>query len=143
MKSLKQHVEHMDQLLNELVQVATQLRDLSLKVISEEELAPLQMHQEELLAKLESVDQKIKGNYPHETDAAVQEKIHRQLQTFQQLNQEYIQNLNASHGLIQFELHRINDDGDEDFSVLSRLNKIIPSSPDSSKAIKAKESEES
>ena len=39
MKSLKQHVEQMDQLLNELVQVATQLRDLSLKVISEEELA--------------------------------------------------------------------------------------------------------
>ncbi len=142
MKSLKQHVEQMDQLLNELVIVATQLRDLSLKVISEEELAPLQMHQEELLAKLESVDQKIKGNYPHQTDAVVQEKIHRQLQTFQQLNQEYIQNLNASHGLIQFELRRLNDDEDEDFSVLSRLNKLIPS-PDRSKAEKAKESEES
>src|SRR5208337_2920339 len=58
MKSQKQYVDQMDQLLSELVQVATQLRDMSLKVISEEELAPLQKHQEKLLEELESVDEK-------------------------------------------------------------------------------------
>lgn len=141
MKSQKQYVEQMDQLLSELVQVATQLRDMSLKVISEEELAPLQKHQEKLLGELESVDEKIKGNYPPQIEASIKEKVHLQLQKFQQLNQEFIQNLNASKGLIQFDLHRLKADEEEDFSRLIHLNKMTPS-PNRSKAIKAKESEE-
>jgi len=140
MKSLQHYMDHMDLLLAELVKVATQLRDMSLKVISEEELAPLQKHQESLLAQLESVDQKIRANYPHQVNAALQEKVHQQLQAFQQLNQEFIQNLNTSHGLIQFEMRRLTEDEEEDFSRL-RLNKI-PSSPDSPKAIEAEENEE-
>lgn len=110
MKSLKHYMDRMDHLMDELVQVATQLRDMSLKVISEEELAPLQKHQEGLLAELEEVDQKIRANYPHLVDAALQEKVQTQLHLFQRLNQEYIKNLSASRGLIQFEMKRLKDD---------------------------------
>lgn len=126
MKSLQHYMEQMDRLVVELVQVATQLRDLSLKVISEEELAPLQKHQESLLAELESVDQKMRANYPHQVNPALQEKVHKQLQAFQLLNQEFIQNLKESHGLIQFDLKRIQGDEEDDLLHL-RLNKILGS----------------
>jgi chaperonin cofactor prefoldin len=141
MKSLQDYLDQMDHLLGELVQVATQLRDLSLKVISEEELAPLQKHQEELLSQIESVDEKIRANYPHQIKADLQEKIHHQLESFQKLNREYIQNLDKSHGIIQFDLRRIKSDEEGDFSRLSRLNKMLPS-PSRSKAVKTKKSKE-
>lgn len=140
MKSLQHYMDHMDQLLVELVQVATQLRDMSLKVISEEELAPLQKHQESLLAELESIDQKVRANYPHQIETGLQEKVHKQLQLFQQLNKEFIQNLNNSHGLIQFEMRRLKGDEEGDFSRI-HLNKISPS-PDRSKTVKAEKKKE-
>lgn len=117
----------MDQLLTELIQVATELRDMSLKVISEEELAPLQKHQENLLEELEKVDQKIKGDYPNRLEPAIQEKVHKQLEKFQRLNREFIDNINASHSLIQFDLHRVKEEEEEDFSRLLRLNKLFSS----------------
>jgi hypothetical protein len=120
MKSLQHYVDQMNQLLSELIQVATQLRDMSLQVIAEEDLAPLQKKQEDLLAQLESTDQQLQQNYRHQLTGAIQDKIHKQLQTFQQLNQEFIQNLNTSHGLIQFELHRLEDQEGQDFSRFSR-----------------------
>ncbi len=141
MTSFQSYVDQMNQLLNELIQVATQLRDMSLQVISEEDLAPLQKHQEDLLVRLENSDQQIQRNYPHQLDGTTQENFHHQLQIFQGLNQEFIQNLSASHGLIQFELRRLEEQGEQDFSQLSRLNKIPPS-PDSSEAIEPKEEEE-
>jgi hypothetical protein len=130
MKNLQHFIDQMNQLLNELIQVATQLRDMSLQVISEEDLAPLQKRQEELLAKLEDVDQQIQRDYRNQLPAAMQEQFHDQLQTFQQLNQEFIQNLSASHGLIQFELHRLEDAEGQDFSRLSRLKKASPEAPE-------------
>jgi hypothetical protein len=127
MKSLHYFLDQMNQLLNELIQVATQLRDMSFQVISEEDLAPLQKRQEELLSRLENVDQQLQENYQHQIDGAMKENFHRQLQTFQKLNQEFIQNLNASHGVIQFELRRLQE-GDEDYtSRISRLKRTLPS----------------
>lgn len=140
MKSLQQYVNQMDHLLHELIQTATKLRDASLQVISEEELNPLQRRQEDLLSQLETVDQQMKEHYRHQIDHAVQERFHAQLQVFQQLNQEFVQNLNASHGIIQFELRRLEDE-DEDYSNLSHLNKM-PSAPKRSQAVKPKEDEE-
>lgn len=141
MKSLEHSIEQMSQLLSELIQVATQLRDMSLQVISEEDLTPLQKHQENLLSQLESIDQQIQANYHHQLTTSTQEQFHNQLQIFQQLNQEFIQNLGNSHGLIQFELHRLEDKDGQDFSGFARLSKIPPP-PDSSKAIEAEENEE-
>jgi hypothetical protein len=132
MKSLQNYIEQMNQMLKELIQVATQLRDMSLQVISEEDLAPLQKRQEELLLKLESMDEQIQRDYRHQLPATMQEQFHAQLQIFQQLNQEFIQNLSASHGLIQFELRRLQDTEGQDFTRLSRLQKASPEIPEES-----------
>ncbi len=136
MQSLQDYVDEMSQLLNDLVQVATKLRDLSLEVISEEELNPLQKRQEALLVRLEAIDEQIRENYRYQVDSATKENIHNRLQTFQQLNQEFVQNLNTSHGLIQFELRRFEEE--EDFPRLSRSNK----KPSSSKGTKKKDTKE-
>jgi hypothetical protein len=141
MKSLQYYIDHMNQLLSELIQIATQLRDMSFQVISEEDLAPLQKRQEELLTQLEDIDQQLQKNYRHQLSTAMEEQIHNQLQTFQQLNQEFIQNLSTSHGLIQFELHRFENQEGEDFSRFSRLKKISPS-PKSSETIESEENKE-
>lgn len=140
MKSLEGYIEIMNQLLSELTQVATQLRDMSLQVISEEDLTPLQKRQEELLVEIEKNDRQLQQNFRHQLSGAVKEQFHNQLQTFQQLNQEFIQNLSTSHGLIQFELQRPEDKEGQDFSGYTRLNKISPS-PDSTKAIESEEKE--
>lgn len=140
MKSLQHSIDQMNQSLDGLIKVATQLRDMSLQVISEEDLAPLQNQQEEFLSQLEKIDQHIQKNYKHQLDAATQAHVHRQIQFFQQLNQEFIQNLNASHGLIQFELRRLTEE-DQSSTLSSRLNKILPS-PDSTQAIESEENKE-
>ena len=144
MKSLQYCVDRMNQLLTELIQVATQLRDMSFQVISEEDLEPLQKRQVDLLSQLESVDQQIQGNYRDQMAAAAQTYYHNQLQIFQQLNQEFIHNLNESHGLIQFELRRLEGEvEEEDFSShLSRLKKA-PSAPDGAEAVETEENEKS
>ena len=135
MKSLQQCLDQMSQLMDELIQVATKLRDATQQVISEEELAPLQKRQDDLLSQLEEVDKELQVHYGFQIDAPTKETYHNQLQIFQRLNQEFMQNLNASHGLIQFELHRL-EEKEEDF-----LNKILPP-PDSAKTIDAKEDEQ-
>lgn len=140
MKSLQYYIDQMNQLLSELVQVATQLRDMSLQVISQEDLAPLQKHQEELLNQLENADQQLQKYYRQQVEAVTRENFHQQLKVFQTLNQEFIQNLNTSHGLIQFELRRLEEE--VDLSRFSHSNKILPS-PDSTKAIEAQEDEKS
>ena len=111
MKSHESDVKQINQALNELIQVATQLRDLSLKVISEDELLPLQKRQEVLLHQLETIDQQIQRDL---LDSQSKENIHQQLQIFKKLNQEFIQNLNSSHGLIQFEMENLSNEEEID-----------------------------
>lgn len=141
MKSLQNFIDQMNLLLGELIQVATELRNMSLQVVSEDELAPLQKRQEDLLVQIENIDQNIQRTYKNQIPSNMQEHFHTQLQTFQKLNQEYIQNLSSHHGLIQFELHRMDDQKEQDFSQLSRLNKGSIS-PDSS-ALESEEDEDS
>jgi hypothetical protein len=124
MKSLQHCIDQINHLLSELIQVATQLRDMSFQVISEEDLTSLQKHQEDLLGKLEEADRFIQKNYRNQIKPEVQENFHQQLQTFQQLNQEFIQNINTNQGLIQFELHHLQEEG-RGFS--SREKKTPPS----------------
>lgn len=124
MKSLEYYVDQMNQLLTNLNEVAAQLRDVSLQVISEEELIPLQKRQDELLAALEEVDQQLYENYSRQLDAATQQKFHDQLHRFQELNQEFVRNLDTSHGLIQFELQRLHEE--EEFPRYHRIKKVTP-----------------
>lgn len=132
MTSLQDYVDEMSQLLNDLVQVATKLRDLSLQVISEEDLNPLQKRQKAILSRLEAIDEQIRENYRYQIDSATKGHIHNRLQTFQHLNQEFVQNLNTSHGLIQFELRRFEEE--DNFPRLLRSNKT----PSISKGTKKK-----
>jgi len=140
MQSLQFYSDQMHELLTRLLDVAIQLRDMSKQVISEEDLAKLQQQQKGLLAELQEVDHQIQENYKHQLDPTRQKEIDSQLHTFQQLNQEFIQNLRANHGLIQFELRSLEDQ--EDFSYFSHLYKMSPS-PNSSKTVEAEESEKS
>ncbi|WP_154017773.1 hypothetical protein [Candidatus Protochlamydia phocaeensis] len=145
MERLAQYINQMKQLFEELIQTATKLRDVSRQVISEEELAPLQAHQQDLLKELEKVDTLIQENYPNLMDAATHHHFHDQLQRFQFLNQEFIQNLNASHGLIQFELSRLREEEVEgwiDFNHHPSILKKVPPSPNSSQAIESQEKKE-
>jgi hypothetical protein len=132
MKSVESFVEQMNQVLEELVQVATQLRQVSLQVIAEDELAPLQHRQEELLVELEKTDHHLQRYYTHQIDAKTQEHFHQQLQKFQQLNEEFLHNLATSHGLIQFELRRLQEGDLPDWSHLNKMSSAsdTPQTPD-------------
>lgn len=110
MKPLINYVDQMKHLAYDLVEVATKLRDLSLNVVSEEDLLSLQSRQGEILKELETTDQEIRLHYREQLDESVKTEIDQQLAKFQELNREFIKNLNSSHGLIQFELHRRDDE---------------------------------
>jgi hypothetical protein len=76
MKSLQQCLDQMSQLMDELIQIATKLRDASQQVISEEELAPLQKRQDDLLSQLEDVDKELQVHYGFQIDASTIETYH-------------------------------------------------------------------
>ncbi len=124
MDSEQDYFNHIKNLLKELIQVATQLRDASIQVIAEEEMAELQNRQEALLKQLEQLDAEMRAAFGHQLDKSMQQLIHEKLSTFQKLNQEFVDNLNSSHGLIQFELRRIEDE--HDFSLLRHLKSPAP-----------------
>lgn len=110
MQSTKNSIKQMDKLLDELIEVARQLRDASLQVISEEQLIPLQQQQEEILSQLEQLDQNLPKGSDSEISASMHQHFHQKLKEFKNLNQEFVANLGASHGLIQFELRRFKEE---------------------------------
>lgn len=110
MESFQQQIDYMNGLLDQLIQTAKKLRDVSLQVISEEELGPLQKQQEEILAQLEAADQEIQRQYRSDMTEIIHQQFSQKLKEFQSLNQEFIDNLNTSHGLIQFELERLSEE---------------------------------
>lgn len=110
MESLKRYIDGMNQLLDELIDNAKKLKDVSKQVISEEELVPLQRRQEELFEHLENMDAALHKEFSNEIPAAQHKKIHDKLEEFQKINQEFVNNLRSSHGLIQFELRRLKEE---------------------------------
>lgn len=101
----EQVLSEMETLLDSLVETAKNLLKLSQQVIAEDDLFRLQQEQENLLEKLVHKDEEF-----HEFPKMVQEglmserlKINEKIDQFQQLNAEFIQNINESHGLIKFD----------------------------------------
>jgi hypothetical protein len=142
MKSLQHYIDEMNRLLKELIEISTKLRDVSRQVISEEELAPLQKHQQVLLGELEKVDLVIQESYRHQIDSVTHQHFHDQLHHFQMLNQEFIQNLHTNHGLIQFESSHLREENQErEININHLLLNKMPLSPNSTQAIKSEESE--
>lgn len=106
MKTLLSYIDYMNELADALIQVATQLRDMSQIAVSEEELQALQNRQEEVLIALETADQELHQNYSHQFDEKVLDQIDQKLLEFQNLNHEYLKNIQATHGLIEFDLQQ-------------------------------------
>lgn len=136
MSSLQSSIDQMNQLLNELIWVSTQLRAISFQVLSQEDLVTLQKKQEDILKQIESQEQLLQTNYRNQIDSKTWDHFHKKLQEFQELNHEFIQNVNTNLGLIQFELKKFEDEQENDYSDLS-LKKSRPS-PNSSKTVKPK-----
>jgi hypothetical protein len=142
MKTLSSYIDQIKHLADELVKVATKLRDASLNVVCEEELDVLQNHQEEVLDELEKVDQEIQEYYRHQMNDAAQAHLEQQLKVFEALNQEFLKNLHMSHGIIQFDLQRPEDESEKDYYRYKRLNKVtLP--PNGSQAIESEKAKKS
>lgn len=109
MESLPYYIDQMNVLLDELIQTARDLRNLSNQVASEEELMDLQKKQDALMIKLEEADRNIQTHYASEMTEAMHQKLHKKAKEFQALNQEFIQNYSSTHGLIQFELRQAHE----------------------------------
>ena len=101
-------LNEMDKILNQLIENGNKLLAASKQVIEEDELMRLQKEQETMLDKLIahdtsyqkcSLEQNSKGNKLSLLRAKIDEKI----EAFQKLNAEFVENISAVHGLIQFD----------------------------------------
>ncbi|MBA3816330.1 MAG: hypothetical protein H0X29_07395 [Parachlamydiaceae bacterium] len=97
-------LNEMNAVLDLLIENAQKLNELSLQVIAEEEISPLQAQQQELLSALVELD-----NAFHQADSLAEEKIsaiqaavNDKIENFQQLNSNFMENIINAHGLIQF-----------------------------------------
>lgn len=106
MKSLQHYLNQVDDLLDELIQTAQELCNLSNQVAAEEEVIELQKKQGDLIRQLEEADHHIQSFDGSDISEVIHQKLHQKVQKFEMLNQEFIQNFSSTHGLIQFELKR-------------------------------------
>lgn len=106
MPKVEQILGEMDGLLDALVANAEKLLELSQRVISEEELGPLQKKQQKLLDDLVAQDEAFhkacKGN-EQDYHSPLRNEVTGKLELFEKLNASFIENITASHGLIHFE----------------------------------------
>jgi hypothetical protein len=123
MTAFDNHLNRMRQLLDRLIDLAKELRDISTHAIAEEELSPLQQQQEDILKQLAKLDAVLNTKYASKLTPEIHAELHAKLQEFQDLNKEYIHNLNTTHGLIQFELKRFQFEEKEDLPPPSFFSK--------------------
>lgn len=106
MSNVEKLLKEMDGVLDQLIDNAEKLHEISKKVIAEEELTALQSRQQELLTSLLSLDEachqaglsKSKKEYS-KLNTSIQEKLN----IFEQLNSSFVNNVVSSHGVIQFQ----------------------------------------
>lgn len=138
MKQLDFYLSEMHNLLDQLVEVAKTLSELSVQVISEEELNSLQTSQKKLLSELEKIDQVIQEKFWNEIEEKDHQLIHSKLTSFKDFNHAFIHHLKDSHGLIQFEMVHL-EAQEEEREPYSKLNPVS-SSPRTTKAVNPKKS---
>lgn len=98
-------LNEMNGILDQLIENAQKLNELSLQVIAEDEITPLQEQQQELLSALVELD-----NTFHRGGAGLSKKktsplrmaIDEKIETFQCLNSSFVEKIMNTHGLIQF-----------------------------------------
>lgn len=99
-------LEQMDAILDQMIQTAETLQKLSLQVSSDDELAPLQRSQENLVAQLASLDlsfQKAMQQAGNKKTSPLRPKIVEKLKQFQALNEGFIENLRTGQKLVEVE----------------------------------------
>lgn len=104
-------LKQIETLLDQLILNAERLKESSLKVISEEELNSLQAQQSELIQQLQVLDEQFHREFSQvkqEVYAKHRASIDKRIEHFQKLNEEFIQNLSSNHGIIDFNLPKIN-----------------------------------
>lgn len=105
MAKAEEQLREMESLLAELLQTARALKDVSSREISEEELMPLQDRQEELIEEIAKIDRslaRMKDKSFKETPNWV--NVQGALVKFQELNDQFIENMKVRKGLIDFDL---------------------------------------
>lgn len=97
-------LKKMELILDELIANAERLNEISLQVISKDELKPLQEKQEVLVKNLVDVEEAFRGTLAevHSSDEEARKRIRSKLTQFEKLNESFIENLKSSHGLIRF-----------------------------------------
>lgn len=104
MQSLKDIISEMEEVLDHLIENAERLHELSKQVILEDEVEALQKIQNDMLTRLTELDSK-RASVASKEDIknSIQSRIDKKIDLFQDLNDRFIDNLSASHGLIHFE----------------------------------------
>jgi hypothetical protein len=109
MQHLEDILTQIESILDLLIQNAEKLQEVSHQVIAHEELISLQERQEELLKQLlksdEEFSQACQGGV-NEYQSPIRTRIAEKLEQFQNLNSQFITNIMATRGLIQFEINK-------------------------------------
>ena len=106
MTAFAQIIAEMDSVLDQLIEMAEHMKELSQQVIAEKEVMTLQKKEQDLINKLIELDmsyQKIAIHLSAEERGEFQNKIETKLSKFQQLNTKFIENIAAGRGLIHFQ----------------------------------------
>jgi predicted nucleic acid-binding Zn-ribbon protein len=105
MTEYEQILEEMDKVLDQLIEVAEKMKDLSKQVFVESEMISFQKKEQDLIDKLIDLDgdyQQASKNISPQTIKVFQEKIETKLKEFQHLNIKFIDNISESRGVLQF-----------------------------------------
>lgn len=97
----------METILDQLIKVATKMREVSAKDFAEETISPLQTKQEDLMTKLKDLDKayiKIRKKTETTEIAHLHKRIEEKLDYFQKLNSAFIDGLASSKGVLPFNL---------------------------------------
>lgn len=107
MKNAEEILFEMDTLLDQLIQNAQRLKEISAQTVSEHELEVLQNKQEELITKLLKLDSEFnKVSNSSIASSPTSKKIEQKLKDFQLINQNFIENISTTPGLIRFDFHK-------------------------------------
>lgn len=96
-------IQHIELILNELVETAEKLVLLSQQPMLEEEVANLQQEEQRLFHQLQGLDRVLSLSDSEALTSSEYLSVKGLLEKFQKLNQSFIENVNSRKGLLLFE----------------------------------------
>lgn len=109
MRSREELLDQMEEIAKQLVLDAEQLKRMTLNSFTEQEIDPMQQHQEQLIARLIETDAAYRMHYGEQASHTdhVLGRIKKLLDQFQTLNDTFVENVHRTKGVIQFESDRL------------------------------------